>query len=87
VSITSVLAKDQDTFLAGTADGRVYSYSESTQESSLIGGTGHSSIVVGLAPSPSGDAAFSVGYDDTLREISSGAFTCVLSAFALPLSD
>lgn len=79
MSITSLLTKDQDTFLAGTADGRVYSYSESAKESSLIGGTGHSSIVVGLAPSPSGDSAYSVGYDDTLREISSGAFTYVSS--------
>ncbi|KAH6917769.1 WD-repeat-containing protein [Coprinopsis sp. MPI-PUGE-AT-0042] len=74
-SITSLVSKGEGTFLAGTADGRVYSYSESAQESALVGGTGHSGIVVGIAPSPSGDAAYSIGFDDTLREISSGAFT------------
>ncbi|KAG2008225.1 WD-repeat-containing protein [Coprinopsis cinerea AmutBmut pab1-1] len=73
--ITSLLSTKPDTFFAGTADGRVYSYSTSKQESTPVGGPGHSSYVVDLAASPSSSSgtttAYSVGFDDHVREIDS----------------
>ncbi len=57
------------TFLAGTADGRVYSYSDSTKESSLVKGLTHSNIVSGLASNDK--EVYSIGFDDQVREISS----------------
>lgn len=60
-----------ETFLTGTADGRVLSYSTSSGESSTLGGEGHSNMVIGLAPS--NDTIFSAGFDDRVREVALGA--------------
>ncbi|KAJ3808953.1 WD40-repeat-containing domain protein [Lentinula aff. lateritia] len=60
-----------DTFLAGTADGRVLSYSKTTGESSHLQGVNHSTLVTNLASSPTGGSAFSAGFDDCVREIGS----------------
>ncbi|KAJ3848746.1 WD40-repeat-containing domain protein [Lentinula lateritia] len=60
-----------DTFLAGTADGRVLSYSKTTGQSSHLQGVNHSTLVTNLASSPTGGSAFSAGFDDCVREIGS----------------
>lgn len=67
-----------NTFLAGTVDGRVYSYSESTKESSLVKGLTHSNFVSGLASNDK--EVYSIGFDDQVREISSDG-TCFLYVF------
>ncbi|KAH8101147.1 WD40 repeat-like protein [Cristinia sonorae] len=66
-SITSAIpTPGSDTFIAGTAEGRILSFSGT--EYSLIEGQGHSSLVSGLGLASSGDV-YSTGYDDTLKEI------------------
>ncbi|KAJ2934186.1 hypothetical protein H1R20_g2912, partial [Candolleomyces eurysporus] len=59
--------KNDETFLAGTADGRVFSYS--SEESTVLAGEGHPSVITGITTSPEGDKAYSIGYDDHVREI------------------
>jgi hypothetical protein len=54
--------------LTGTADGRIYSYYPSTQDSNILNGEGHSNNVSGLATSTDGKV-YSVAFDDHLREI------------------
>ncbi|TCD64690.1 WD40 repeat-like protein [Steccherinum ochraceum] len=55
-----------DTFVVGTNDGRVLSFSDS--EYSTVEGSGHASLVSGLGVASSGEI-YSAGLDDTLREI------------------
>ena len=57
------------TFLTGSADGRVYSYSESTKNSTLLKGVAHSNNVSGLATSTTSGKVYSIGFDDHVREI------------------
>lgn len=57
------------TFLAGTADGRILSYSDSGYVH--LEGQGHSALVSGLASSSDGKV-YSVGFDDRVREIEGG---------------
>jgi len=67
--------------LAGSADGRVLSYSTASGESSSIEGEGHLAVLVGLAATKDGKV-FSTGFDDKVREIDNGGkFT---SVFFLP---
>lgn len=54
--------------MAGTADGRVLAYKEAETSTELVSG-GHSGLVSGLASSS--EQTLSVGYDDTIREVSS----------------
>ncbi|KIM46699.1 hypothetical protein M413DRAFT_440287 [Hebeloma cylindrosporum] len=69
-SVTAIApSSDNKTFLTGTADGRVYSYSTSSLESTGLGGENHSNNVSGLASSSSDGKVYSVGFDDTIREI------------------
>lgn len=68
-AINSIIATTNDTFLAGTADGRVYNYSLSKEDSSLLRGEGHPSFITGLAQAPNASSAYSIGYDDQVREI------------------
>ncbi|KAJ3933322.1 MAG: WD40-repeat-containing domain protein [Lentinula lateritia] len=72
-----------DTFLAGTADGRVLSYSKSTGESSHLQGVNHSTLVTSLASSPVGGSAFSAGFDDCVREIGSDGTGFTPASFSL----
>jgi hypothetical protein len=58
-----------ETFLAGTATGRVLSFS-SAGDSTVVQGEGHSNIVTGMAISPTQANIFSVGFDDRVRELS-----------------
>ncbi|KAK7020199.1 WD40 repeat-like protein [Paramarasmius palmivorus] len=67
--ITAMAAFGSDTFLAGTADGRVLSFSSSKGESTHLQGQGHTSVVTGLAASPAGNKVYSAGFDDRIREI------------------
>jgi WD40 repeat protein len=68
-AVNSIIAtKGQSTFIAGTADGRVYSYSVADGRSSVLGGQGHPAFLTGIAAASS-DVAYSIGYDDHVREI------------------
>ncbi|KZT65291.1 WD40 repeat-like protein [Daedalea quercina L-15889] len=58
------------TFLAGTADGRILSFSDNTY--SHLGGEGHAALVSGLASAPDGKV-YSVGFDDKVKEIEGGS--------------
>ncbi|OBZ67657.1 putative WD repeat-containing protein C9G1.05 [Grifola frondosa] len=69
-SITASVPTSSGTFLAGTADGRILSFSDDTY--SNVTGEGHASLVAGLAPAPDGKV-FSIGFDDHLREIDGSA--------------
>ncbi|KAI0300144.1 WD40 repeat-like protein [Multifurca ochricompacta] len=67
-----------ETFLAGTADGRVFSY-DSTGAATPLTGQGHTNLVSGLTSTPDG-RVFSAGYDDQVREVEGSSFTA--SAFS-----
>ncbi|KAF8893170.1 WD40-repeat-containing domain protein [Gymnopilus junonius] len=69
-SVTAIAPTSSGTFLTGTADGRVYAYYPSTQESKVLEGEGHSNNVSGLAASSKDGTVYSAGYDDRVREIS-----------------
>lgn len=69
-AITSI-ASSSGTFLAGTADGRVLSYHNSTGESTIVEGVGHTNLVSGLATSHADGKIYSAGFDDRVREIES----------------
>ncbi|TFK21147.1 WD40 repeat-like protein [Coprinopsis marcescibilis] len=68
-SITSFIPAKEDTFIAGTSDGRAFSYSTSDEQSAVLQGPGHSAFVTGIAASSSGNVAYSIGYDDEVREL------------------
>ncbi|KAG9221920.1 hypothetical protein CCMSSC00406_0005745 [Pleurotus cornucopiae] len=68
-SITSITpSKDSGTFLAGSTDGRILSFSTATSESDSVDGEGHTNLVSGLATSPDG-TVYSIAYDDKVKEI------------------
>ncbi|KAF9500720.1 WD40 repeat-like protein [Pleurotus eryngii] len=68
-SVTSITpSKDSGTFLAGSTDGRILSFSTATSESDSIDGEGHTNLVSGLATSPDG-TVYSIAYDDKVKEI------------------
>jgi WD40 repeat protein len=72
------LAKSSsETFLAGSADGRVFTFETASAKAIPLEGDGHTNFVSGLATSDAG--TFSVGFDDKLREVdvSSNSFTYV----------
>ncbi|KAH7887030.1 WD40-repeat-containing domain protein [Phlebopus sp. FC_14] len=76
-SITAATRCTSGTFLTGTADGRIFSYStppsNSVSTTKVIGG-GHTNLVSGLAPAPgSTEKVYSTGFDDRAREIDVGA--------------
>ncbi|KAL9710209.1 WD40 repeat-like protein [Leucoagaricus gongylophorus] len=73
-AINATITTKSDTFLTGTASGRVYSYSVAEGESTTITGTSHSSYIAGLATLHEEDEVYSVGWDDNVREISGGTF-------------
>lgn len=80
-----VSTKDHQTFLAGTADGRVFSYS--SEESTLLAGEGHPSVITGITASPEGDKAYSIGYDDHVREIDAASDSYLyVGVFSTPSS-
>ncbi|KAG5219855.1 WD40 repeat protein [Salix suchowensis] len=68
-SVTSITpSKDSGTFLAGSTDGRILSFSTATSESDSVDGEGHTNLVSGLATSPDG-TVYSIAYDDKVKEI------------------
>jgi WD40 repeat protein len=71
--ITAFAPTSSDTFLAGSADGRVLLYSARTGEATLVRGEGHGTLITGLAAVPGGKA-LSIGFDDRVREMHGGAF-------------
>ncbi|PBK89803.1 WD40 repeat-like protein [Armillaria gallica] len=70
-AITAISPSSAGTFLAGSADGRVLSYSIAPGESTSLTGEGHSNSVTALATSSADGNVFSVGFDDRVREITS----------------
>lgn len=72
-AVTAALPTGSGTFLAGTASGRVFSFS-ATGEASPITGDGHLSLVTSLSSGNDGKV-FSAGFDDRLREIDGQTFT------------
>ncbi|KIY47510.1 WD40 repeat-like protein [Fistulina hepatica ATCC 64428] len=66
-AITAAVSAGGHTFLAGTADGRVVSYSMTAAESVILSGQGHTSRVSGLVSTDS--LVHSIGWDDYVREI------------------
>jgi WD repeat-containing protein 1 (actin-interacting protein 1) len=73
--VTAAHPTGPGTFLAGTATGRVLSFS-ATGEASPVGGDGHSNLVTSLSSGKDGKV-FSSGFDDRLREIDGPTFTFV----------
>jgi len=73
-AINAITTAKSDTFLTGTAAGRVYSYSVTEGESATIAGTSHSSYIAGLATLDKEDTIYSVGWDDNVREIFGDSF-------------
>ncbi|KAK0458981.1 WD40 repeat-like protein [Desarmillaria tabescens] len=70
-AITAISPSSAGTFLAGSADGHVLSYSIASAESIPLKGEGHSNFVTALATSSADGKVFSVGFDDRVREIAS----------------
>ncbi|KAF5379228.1 hypothetical protein D9615_005866 [Tricholomella constricta] len=68
-SITATAPAGGNTFLGGTADGRLLSFSTSKGDSEHIPGAGHSNLISGLASNPEDHHVFSIGYDDRVREV------------------
>ncbi|KAK0496108.1 quinon protein alcohol dehydrogenase-like superfamily [Armillaria luteobubalina] len=70
-AITAISPSSAGTFLAGSADGRILSYSVTSGESASLKGEGHSNFVTALTTSSADGKVFSVGFDDRVREITS----------------
>ncbi|KAJ7599387.1 WD40-repeat-containing domain protein [Mycena floridula] len=86
-AITAItnFTRTSDTFLTGSADGRVLSHNVATSESTTVPGSSHTSLVSSMTTSPVDGSAFSVAFDDQVREISGKGFTpSVVSAAAQP---
>ena len=75
-AVTAALPIGSGTFLTGTANGRVLSFS-ATGEASHVVGDGHLSLVTSLSSGKDGKV-FSAGFDDRLREIDGPTFTLVI---------
>jgi hypothetical protein len=73
--VTAALPTGSGTFLAGTASGKVLSFS-ATGEAFPISGDGHLSLVTSLSSGKDGKV-YSAGFDDRLREIDGPTFTFV----------
>jgi len=72
-SVTAaVTLPSSSTFLAGTADGRILSFSFSDSSYAHLSGDGHAALVSGLASAADGKA-YSVGFDDKVKEIEGGS--------------
>lgn len=82
---SSALSKDQ-TFYAGTYDGRVHSYS-ADGEIKPVTGQLHAGQIVALATPGSGasDTIYSAGFDDCVKEITAteSSFAYVIISFCL----
>jgi WD repeat-containing protein 1 (actin-interacting protein 1) len=74
--IIAAVPLTSDTFVVGTASGRVLSFS--SEEVSDVGGTGHSTLVSSIVSS-GGGKLISSGFDDRVREIEGRSFTSVFS--------
>jgi len=74
-AVTSAISNPttSETFLIGSADGRVLSY-DLTGEATPVAGQGHTNLVSGFASTPDGKV-FTVGYDDCVREVEGDSFT------------
>lgn len=74
-SVTAAAPLTSETFVLGTADGRVLSY-DAAGNAAPVSGTGHKTLVSGLAVDGP-DKIFSTAYDDTVCEISAAEFVYV----------
>ncbi|KAG6863110.1 hypothetical protein C0991_008140, partial [Blastosporella zonata] len=68
-AVTALASISSSTFIGGTADGRVVSYSCENGNTEVVPGAGHSTIITDLASNSKDRLVYSVGYDDRVREI------------------
>ncbi|KZT25763.1 WD40 repeat-like protein [Neolentinus lepideus HHB14362 ss-1] len=80
-AITAAVSTSLETFLTGTAEGRIIQFSAANGETSYVDGEGHTNLVTGLSSTPDGKVV-SVGFDDKLREIEHRKFTPASSSLA-----
>ncbi|THH14402.1 hypothetical protein EW146_g5922 [Bondarzewia mesenterica] len=71
-AITAAGPLSPDTFLVGTADGRLLSY-DTAGEVSYVQGRGHTNLVSNLAYAADGKV-FTAGFDDQVREVEGKSF-------------
>ncbi len=74
ITAISSLPSSSETFLAGSADGRIHSCSPATFESTHVEGNTQSTLVVSMAPNPKEGKVHSAGFDDSVREIDVDGF-------------
>ncbi|KAI0078358.1 WD40 repeat-like protein [Panus rudis PR-1116 ss-1] len=77
--ITTAVTTAKDTFLAGTADGRILSFSGT--EYSVVEGQGHSTIISGLVAGPDGNV-FSTALDDQVKEVDVSGNTFIQAKYS-----
>ncbi|GAA5838257.1 hypothetical protein JCM11251_003444 [Rhodosporidiobolus azoricus] len=86
ITALSVNSPSFDTFISGDSAGRLLAThigGEKKQETSPIGGQGHSGLVVDIVPTGSGEEFASVAFDDTVKELNVKEF----KGSALPTSS
>ena len=69
------MPSSSDTFLVGTADGRILSY-DAQGEASYVQGQGHTNLVSSLTSGTDGKV-YTAGFDDRVREVEGQGFVCV----------
>ncbi|KAG6830598.1 hypothetical protein H0H92_015879 [Tricholoma furcatifolium] len=85
--VNALTPVSSSTFLGGTADGRVLSFSSETGETALVPGETHTNLISNLASSPTDGTVYSVGYDDRLREISVNSSGASFSPSSVPIAS
>ncbi|KAI6019903.1 WD40-repeat-containing domain protein [Pisolithus orientalis] len=82
-AITSAVRGPSSTFMAGSADGRVFYYDTSLHSIHAVEGEGHTNLVSGLAAGPK-EQLYSSGCDDRVRELepSGGTFSFTQTLFS-----
>lgn len=70
------------TFYTGSYEGRVNQWDITKGVAEKVDGESHPNFIAGFAPEVGKDRVYTVGWDDTLRSISSGTFTGTTSSVA-----
>ncbi|KAI0266522.1 WD40 repeat-like protein [Gloeopeniophorella convolvens] len=73
-AVTSAAPAASDTFLVGSADGRILAY-DAGGDATPVTGAGHTNLVSALVAAPSSGKVFSAGFDDRVREVDGNSFT------------
>lgn len=75
------MPSSSDTFLVGTADGRILSY-DAQGEASYVQGQGHTNLVSSLTSGADGKV-YTAGFDDRVREVEGQGFVYVQTSLVL----